>query len=236
MNYEQILSAIRILPVEEQSKLLIELTMTSPKEDFKSERQGKLFNKQVGCPHCNSMKFTRFGTDKGSFRFKCKECNRTFTEHTGTWLAGLHKKELVNDYLELMYQEKSLDKIKVALNINKKTAFDWRHKILSFFQDVEKEDINGIVESDETFFLQSEKGSKSLKRSGRKRGGKSSTRGIFGDHVAVNVTSDRSGSKDLTVATMGRIAKKKTLTMPSVIGFAKNQFYVPMVMLAIKDL
>ena len=75
-----------------------------------------------------------------------------------------------------------------------------------------------------------------MKRSERKRGGKSSTRGIFGDHVAVNVTSDRSGSKDLTVATMGRIAKKKTLTMPSVIGFAKNQFYVPMVMLAIKDL
>jgi len=208
MNYEQILSAIRILPVEEQSKLLIELTMTSPKEDFKSERQGKLFNKQVGCPHCNSMKFTRFGTDKGSFRFKCKECNRTFTEHTGTWLAGLHKKELVNDYLELMYQEKSLDKIKVALNINKKTAFDWRHKILSSFQEVEKKNFNGIVESDETFFLQSEKGSKSLKRSGRKRGGKSSTRGISGDQVAVIVTSDRSGSMDLTVATMGRIAKK----------------------------
>ena len=146
MNYEQILSAIRILSVEEQSKLIIELTKTSVKEDFKSSRQEKLINKQAGCPDCNSTNFTRFGKDKGSFRFKCKECKRTFTEHTGTWLAGLHKKELVNDYLELMYQEKSLDKIKVALKINKNTAFDWRHKILFFFEDVEKKDFNGIVQ------------------------------------------------------------------------------------------
>ncbi len=157
-NYEQILSAIRILPVAEQSKLIIELTKTSSKEDFKSSRQEKLIDKQVGCPHCNSIKFTRFGKDKGSFRFKCKECNRTFTKHKGTWLAGLHKNELVNDYLELMYQEKSLDKIKVALSINKKTAFDRPHKILSSYQDVDKNDFNGIVGSDETFFLQSEKG------------------------------------------------------------------------------
>lgn len=124
MNYEQILSAIRILPVEEQSKLIIELTKVSFKEDFKSGRQEKLINKQVVCPHCSSMKFTRFGRDKGCLRFKCKECNRTFTEHTGTCLAGLHKKELVNEYLELLYQEKSLYKIKVVLNFNKKTAFD----------------------------------------------------------------------------------------------------------------
>ena len=207
MSYEEIIQAIRILPIEEQGKILTALTKTSENEEFKSERQEKLLNKQVGCPHCNSLKFTRFGKDKGSLRFKCKECNRTFTEHTGTWLAGLHKKKLVGDYLELMYQEKSLDKIKVALNINKKTAFDWRHKILSSYQDIEKKDFNGIVESDETFFLQSEKGSKTMKRKGRKRGGKSLTRGISNDQVAVIVTADRSGSMDFTVATMGRIAK-----------------------------
>ena len=142
------------MPIEEQSKLIVELTKVTVKEDYKSIRQDKLINKQVGCPHCNSLKYYRYGKDKGSMRFKCKECNRTFTEHTGIWLAGLHKKELVNDYLELMYQEKSLDKIKIDLSINKKTAFNWRHKILSSFEDVEKKDFNGIVESDETFFLQ----------------------------------------------------------------------------------
>jgi len=138
----------------------------------------------------------------------CKECKRTFTEYSGTWLAGLHKKELVNDYLDLMHEQKSLDKIKEVLHINKKTAFDWRHKILSSFEDVEKQDFNGIVESDETFFLKSDKGSKKLTHKGRKRGGSSSKRGISNDQVAVIVTADRKGSMDLSVATMGRIGKK----------------------------
>jgi len=44
-------------------------------------------------------------------------------------LAGIHKKELVSDYLHLMEQELSLDKIKEKMGINKKTAFDWRCKI-----------------------------------------------------------------------------------------------------------
>jgi len=208
MDYHQILSAIRTLPEKEQNRLINELTAKTVKQDYISVRREKLMNKQVGCPHCKSMKYYLHGKDKGSQRFKCKECNRTFTEYSGTWLAGLHKKELVNNYLDQMHQKKSLDKIKNSLHINKKTAFDWRHKILSSFENVEKNDFNGIVESDETFFLQSEKGSKSLKRKGRKRGGRSSKRGVSDEQVAVIVTADRNGAIDLTVATMGRIEKK----------------------------
>ena len=74
-------------------------------------------------------------------------------------MAGLHKKDKVDDYLTLMMEEKSLDKIKDALKINKKTAFDWRHKILSSLADSDGDDFTGITESDETFFLKSEKGS-----------------------------------------------------------------------------
>jgi transposase-like protein len=208
MDYKEILCAIRTLPAKEQSRLIKELTPKSDSPDYISVRRDKLINKQVGCPHCNSVKYYRYGKDKGSMRFKCKECNRTFTEYSGTWLSGIHKKELVNNYIDLMHQKKSLDKIKKALHINKKTAFDWRHKILSSFEDNKKSTFNGIVESDETFFLQSDKGSKSLTRKSRKRGGGSSKRGISDDQVAVIVTSDRKGIIDLTVATLGRIEKK----------------------------
>lgn len=207
MEYQEILSAIRALPSNQQSKLVFELTGNVSSLDSLSFRKSQLENKQAGCPHCESHTFHKFGKDKGSQRFKCKSCNRTFTEHTGTWLAGLHKKELANDYLELMHQSKSLDKIKVALNINKKTAFDWRHKILSSFENIEKDDFNGIVESDETFFLKSDKGNKHLPVDGRKRGGSSSKRGISKDQVAVIVTSDRKGTIDMKVATLGRIGK-----------------------------
>jgi transposase-like protein len=208
MDYQQILSAIQKLPIIEQSQLINELTKHSVKQDYLSSRRDKLINKQVGCPHCNSFQYYRYGKDKGSIRFKCKECKRTFTEYSGTWLAGIHKKELVNEYLGLMHEQKSLDKIKTALYINKKTAFDWRHKILSSFQEVEKQEFNGIIESDETFFLQSDKGNRNLKHKGRKRGGTSSKSGISDDQVAVIVTADRTGTVDLTVATMGRIKKK----------------------------
>ncbi len=166
MEYQQILAAIRTLPEAKQNQLISELAGKEIKQEYISNRREKLFNKQVGCPHCNSLKFYRFGKDKGSIRFMCKECKRTFTEYSGTWLAGIHKKELVNDYLDLMHEQKSLDKIKSALHINKKTAFDWRHKILSSFEEVEKQDFNGIIESDETFFLKSDKGSKKLKHKG----------------------------------------------------------------------
>lgn len=208
MDYNQILAEIQSLPDKERNKLISVLTKKSDKQDYITVRREKLFNKQVGCPHCESLKYYKYGKDKDSMRFKCKECNRTFTEYTGTWLAGLHKKDLVNDYLDLMHQQKSLDKIKTALQINKKTAFDWRHKILSSFEEVEKSKFNGIVESDETFFLQSDKGNRRLDRIGRKRGGSSSKRGISDDQVAVIVTADRKGTLDLSVATMGRIEKK----------------------------
>ena len=122
-------------------------------------------------------------------------------------MAGIHKKELINEYLELMNQDLSLDKIKKTLGINKKTAFDWRHKVLSSFEELQKEDFSGIVESDETFFHHSDKGNKKLIRKGRKRGSDYNKRGISEDLVAVIATTDRKGSLDMKVATLGRITK-----------------------------
>ena len=208
MEYQEILLAIRALPSNQQNQLIVDITGKAQTQDYISLRRDQLCNKQVGCPHCNSHTYYKYGKDKGSARFKCKECKRTFTEHSGTWLAGLHKKELVNDYLVMMQESKSLDKIKKGLGIHKKTAFDWRHKILSSLENTQKDNFNGIVESDETFFLQSDKGRQGIDRIARKRGGCSSTRGISGDQVAVIVTADRKGSIDMKVATLGRISKK----------------------------
>ena len=112
------------------------------------------------------------------------------------WLV-FTRKELVNEYIELMHQGKSLDKIKNELHINKKTAFDWRHKILASIEDIQQSKFSGIIESDETFFLQSDKGKrKGLERTARKRGGHSSSRGISNDQVAVITTADRKGALD----------------------------------------
>ncbi len=57
-----------------------------------------------------------------------------------------------------MEQELSLDRIKECLKINKKTAFDWRHKILSGLEHTDQGNFKGITESDDTFFYNPLKG------------------------------------------------------------------------------
>ena len=166
-----------------------------------SLRRQQLYDKQSCCPWCGDKKYYKNGKDKGSQRFKCRECKRTFTEYTGTWLNGLHKKSLIVEYIGLMIEGKSLDKISKALHINKKTAFDWRHKILSSLGQYAGDEMKGIVESDETFFEESEKGNRHLNHKGRKRGSSSpyqkKKRGISSNKAAVIATTDRSGANGL---------------------------------------
>jgi len=48
--------------------------------------------------------------------------------------------------MELMALEKSRDEIKKTLGINKKTIFDWRHKVLSGLEESGKERFTGITD------------------------------------------------------------------------------------------
>ena len=211
MNLQEIKSSLSTLTPTERLELQKELeSLSTPLEELPKAQQSRrhlLDNKMGCCPHCSHSKYVRFGIDKGSQRYKCKSCKRSFTEYTGTWMAGLQRKDKIDSYLALMMQQKSLDSIKESLKINKKTAFDWRHKILASLSETDKDDFTGITESDETFFLNSEKGRMVYNRKARKRGGTSKTRGVSQDQVAVIVTQDRKSGLDLTVATMGRLKK-----------------------------
>ena len=211
MNISEIKSALLSLSLSERRHLLSEIQLKDKEQlevySCQQSRRELLDNKQGVCPHCGHNKYVKFGFKSNSQRYKCKSCFRSFTEYSGTWMAGIHSKEKLDDYLGLMMEEKSLDKIKVALSINKKTAFDWRHKILASLSDTDKDNFTGITESDETFFLNSEKGRTITHRVSRKPGGSSKTRGISNDQVAVIVTQDRKSVLALTVATMGRLKK-----------------------------
>jgi transposase-like protein len=211
MELSEIKSQLLNLPAIELTRFIQELQELSTAEasaySCQQWRRELLNNKQGSCSHCGHTKYVKFGSKSGSQRYKCKSCNRCFTEYSGTWMSGIHHKNKIDDYLQLMVKEKSLDKIKLALSINKKTAFDWRHKILSSLCENDNNDFTGITESDETFFRNSEKGRKVTGRKSRKRGSRSKTKGISQDQVAVIVTQDRKSNLDLTVATMGRLKK-----------------------------
>ena len=105
MNYKEILSLARKLSRDEQLQLAVCLTRAH-KSDAQSaalhNRCKALINKYEKCPHCGGVHYYRYGKSKDTQRFnKCKVCGKTFCEYTGTWLQGIHKKELVEDYLSL---------------------------------------------------------------------------------------------------------------------------------------
>jgi transposase-like protein len=173
-------------------------------------KQDQLNHSGVVCPHCKGTNIIGHGLYNGSRRYNCKSCYRTFSLLTGTAVHKLHKKDLLKEYLFYMLQGYSLRRITEEMDICLKTSFDWRHKILLSLKPELTKKLSGVVEADETFFLYSEKGSKSIKnRKPRKRGGVASKQGINSDHVAVLTVFERKTGESLnTVVCKGRITKK----------------------------
>ena len=106
-----------------------------------------------------------------------------------------------------MISQSSLNETSEVLGINKKTAFDWRHKILSSIEQNTGDEFEGIVESDETFFEHSEKGSKKINRPSRNRGTGNKRAGVGSNKASVIVSVDRKESMNMALSTMGRITK-----------------------------
>ncbi|KAA6344881.1 hypothetical protein EZS27_007527 [termite gut metagenome] len=208
MSYHEILALAATLSKEEQHQLIPSLSHLGQEETGSLRRRcTALINRQSSCPHCGGKHCLRCGKARGAQRFKCRDCNRTFTEHTGTRLDGIHKKSLAEPHVSLLTGEYSLDKMKEKLHINKKTAFDWRHKILSSCEQNTGNEFEGVAESDETFFDHSQKGSRHLRRPPRKRGNAPKQGGISTDKAAAIVSGDRSKSLKMTVGTMVRVTK-----------------------------
>ncbi|TNH93892.1 IS1595 family transposase, partial [Aeromonas jandaei] len=71
--------------------------------------------------------------------------------------------------------------------------FLWRHRFLCAMATHQVTREEGIVEIDETFFLESFKGQRGLPRPPRHRGGKGRTRGTGPDYIPVLMVQDRAG-------------------------------------------
>ena len=115
----------------------------------------------------------------------------TFNALTGTPLAQLHKRELWIGNAQAMVEGISLRKVAARLDIGLETAFRWRHRFLQAPKAVKPKLLEGTVETDETYFLYSQKGSRKLARPARKRGGSAKKRGLSDEQVPVLIARDR---------------------------------------------
>ncbi|MCL6597688.1 MAG: IS1595 family transposase [Alicyclobacillus macrosporangiidus] len=164
------------------------------------------FSSGLACIHCGSKLVKRNGKYRSRQRYLCKDCGKSFNDMTATPLAGTRFPDKWLKFIECMLDGLTLPKIAKLLDIHVSTAFYWRHKVLYALRSLGHDPLNGIVESDETFFLESHKGRKPVTfRKPRKRGGVAKRRGISKEQVCVVVAIDRDGGIVSQSAGRGRI-------------------------------
>jgi transposase-like protein len=146
------------------------------------------------CPHCQSAGVVRNGSAHGLQRYKCCGCRRTFNALTGTPLARLRRRSKWLAQAEVLREGTTIRQAATRLTVASSTAFRWRHRFLALPKTVQAQALMGIAEADETFFLHSRKGQRSLDRKPRRRGGRAAKRGLSREQVPVLVARDRSGA------------------------------------------
>jgi transposase-like protein len=146
------------------------------------------------CPRCGSRHWHRHGHANDLQRFRCRECGRTFNDLSGTPLARLRLRGKWLDHLDTLLESKAIRKAANRVGVHRNTAFRWRHRFLDWVKLDRAPQLKGIVEADEMFLLESQKGSRKLDRPARKRGGAATRRGISRELDCILVARDRSGT------------------------------------------
>ncbi|MDB5933212.1 MAG: transposase [Massilia sp.] len=145
------------------------------------------------CPRCRSLHLHRDGHADGLQRYRCVGCGRSFNALTGTALARLRHRTKWLPYLDCMLQSGTVRRAAALAGIHKNTCFRWRHRFLHSSKHDRSLPLAGITEADETYILESQKGSRKLDRPARRRGGVARRRGLSHEHDCILVARDRSG-------------------------------------------
>ena len=154
------------------------------------------------CPHCGATKnlVVKFGKNGDKQRFRCNSCRKYFSNSTKSTVESSRFgeavwKQVIRDTLNGI----SLDKTSENLNITHVTSFNMRHKILAAleaFETLEPTMFSGVCEVDDTYVLESVKGTKigeNYHREPRKHGAKASKRGLSNEQVSIMAGMERGG-------------------------------------------
>ena len=162
-------------------------------EQFR-QREAKLDRLRV-CVHWGGNEVARHGQSAGLRRFRCRSasCGRTFHALIGTLLAGLKHKSKWSMFEECLRDRLTLHQSAKRCGISYRTAVLWRFRFLD--RKREEASLTGIMEMDETCFLESCKGDRSLKecRDPQKRGGHRGHRGLSPEQRPVLTAVSREG-------------------------------------------
>ena len=188
-------------PFHKLLKSLTDLTFTQSKQlqehlthQCQIENLEEIIGKVESCPHCHSHELHKWGVRSSLQRYRCKACSKTFNALSTTSLARLRHKEVWIDYSQDLLKGESVRASAAHCHVEPSTTFRWRHRMLQIPIISKAKEVHGIVEFDETYFLESQKGNHPLSRPARKRGGSATQRGISSEQIAVLIVRDRNGN------------------------------------------
>ncbi len=159
------------------------------KDAFTTIREMR-FKEGLGCVHCGSVKVKRNGKYRDRQLYLCRDCGKSFNDLSNTPISGTRYLGKWSKYFQMMVEGYSLRSMGFQM-------------------------LNGIIESDETFFKESLKGRRGLDRKPKKRGGRDKKRGISNLKIAVVVAQDRNGQVIAQKAGTGRVRAEE---IDAVIG------------------
>ncbi len=111
----------------------------------------------------------------GIQRYRCLDCRRTFNDLTHTAMAGTRLRAKWTAYGDTMRDALSTRQPAAVLDIDHKTVWRWRHKVIAHLAPEAQPPLEGIVEADETYLRRNFKGSRPVGRRHRKRGTENGT-------------------------------------------------------------
>lgn len=119
------------------------------------------------CPGCGSVAVVHNGTNAaGIQRLQCQDCGKSFTHFTGTLFEKSRFPWAVwVEVLRMTLNDDSLETIKTVLaqdfgceGINIKTIFAMRMKLVHAMASIEPPTLTGVIQMDESFVHESQKG------------------------------------------------------------------------------
>jgi transposase-like protein len=165
------------------------------------------------CPHCGeSAKLN--GKKDGRQRYKCNTCGKTLGETTNTAKNYSHSgeavwKQVIRDTIAGIPIDETAD----SLLLSHSTVFNMRHKILLALECEEIHQptvLDGVCELDDTYVLESFKGTKLPEdywRKPRKHGAVAQKRGVSNEYISISTGVQRDGeayAQTVTRATPGK--------------------------------
>lgn len=172
-QFKALLDSLGSLTPSQRKKLAAALSPTAPPVSPRA-----LDRLQPGaCPHCSSEQVVRNGVADGLQRYLCRSCSKTFNATTGTPLSRLRDKEQFDAYADCVRQGLSVRAAASQVGVSLDKAFRWRHRFLQSVVSQQPRGVAGMLEVDETYFRESQKGARKLTRPARYSGGRAKGKG-----------------------------------------------------------